>query len=331
MSTLVRAAALTHFSEVLRALGGDPERAMREAGLRPALIRQQDQLIDVALAARLLESAARATQCESFGLRMAQSREVSNFGPVSLLLLHQPTLRHVFRTLIEHAHLINQSVAIQMEEAGGVVVLRGDMASTGPMRQSIELAIGVLFRMGERLLGQCWRPQRVCFGHPAPRDRGTHARLFRCPVEFDAEFNGIVCRGADLDEPNPLADPVLVHYARKVLEAMPTQGPACVGQQVRQALYLALPFSHATCASIAQGMGRSVRTLQRELGREGLSFSELLDSVRQDLAQRHVANPRHSIGEVAAMLGYGSHSAFTRWFTARFGESPLAWRERAGG
>ena len=103
MVTLVRAAALTHFSDVMRELGGDPDKALRQAGLRPALLREQDQLVDVAIVTRLLEAAALSTGCESFGLRMARSRQLSSFGAVSLLLLHQPTLRQalnwaLFRT-----------------------------------------------------------------------------------------------------------------------------------------------------------------------------------------------------------------------------------------
>jgi len=31
------------------------------------------------------------------------------------------------------------------------------------------------------------------------------------------------------------------------------------------------------------------------------------------------------------MLGYASHSAFTRWFAAQFGCAPEAWRNRAQG
>src|SRR5256885_8690441 len=41
MVTMVRAAALTHFSDVMRELGGDPDKALRQAGLRPALLREQ--------------------------------------------------------------------------------------------------------------------------------------------------------------------------------------------------------------------------------------------------------------------------------------------------
>jgi AraC-like DNA-binding protein len=97
---------------------------------------------------------------------------------------------------------------------------------------------------------------------------------------------------------------------------------------VRKAIYLMLPSGNAACTCIAQGLGRSVRTLQRELDSEGLSFTDLLQEVRHDLAQRYVANPNYSMGQISDMLGYGSQSAFTRWFTSRFGCPPQRWRDQ---
>lgn len=328
MVTFVRAASLTNFSELFSALGGDPEAALRHAGLRPSMILEQDQLIDALVAGRLLEEAATATGCENFGLRMAQSRQVSNFGVISLLLLHQPTLRKVLSTLIEHVHLLNESLVIHMDDVNGVVVLREEFTLPDTLPQSMELAIGVLFRTCDLLLHERWRPQRVCFSHAAPRNQSLHKQMFRCRVEFDSEFNGIVFRTEDLDAANPLADPVLVRYARTVVETTQQGRQASMGQRVRKAIYLMLPSGNATCICVAQGLGRSVRTLQRELDEEDLSFTDLLIEVRYDLAQRYVRNPEYAVGQIASMLGYNSHSAFTRWFTTLFGCPPETWRER---
>lgn len=326
MVTLVRAAALTGFAEVMRALGGDADRALRRAGLRRALVRDPDQLIEAAVVQRLVEDAAEATQCDTFGLRMAESRQLSHFGVVSLLLLHQPTLRQALVTLIAYSHMLNESLAIQMEDAGSVVILREDIVASRPTPQSVDLAIGVLYRMCAALLHERWRPLRVCFDHSAPADLSVCQRLFACPVQFDAEFNGIVCKAADLNEANPLADPVLARHAQTLVDGQMSARDAGTGQQVRRAIHLLLPTGRATCADVAQGLGRSMRTLQRSLDAEGLSFTGLLDQVRRDLAQRYLANPHYDVSQIAAMLGYGSHSAFTRWFNAQFGCAPQAWR-----
>lgn len=328
MTTFVRAASLTNFSELFKAMGGDPEKALRQAGLNPSVVLQQDLLIDALVTGRLLERASETTRCESFGLRLAQSRQISNFGVIGLLLLHQPTLRKVLTTLIEHAYLLNESLAIQMEDVNGIVVLREELALPEALPQSMELAIGVLYRTCTLLLNDRWRPQQICFTHRAPRDLSLHQQVFRCRVNFDADFNGIVFRAEDLDAPNPLADPVLVRYAQTMVETSLQNRPASIAQHVRKAIYMMLPSGTATCICIAQGLGRSVRTLQRELSEEGLSFSDLLTEVRSELAQRYVRNSEYSVGRIASMLGYNSHSAFTRWFATLFGCPPEAWRAK---
>jgi len=329
MTALVRAAALTNFAEVAQELGYDPGAALRKAGLRAQLIRQPDQLVEADRVARLLEEAARHTGCESFGLRIAARRQLSNFGPISLLLMHQPTLRQVLLTLIEHLHLLNERLAIQVEDVGRMVVLREELTVSAAGRQSIELAIGVLYRMCGALLGEQWQPASVSFTHGPPSSQAFHRRFFKCRIEFDGAFNGLVCQAADLDVPNPGADPVLADYARKMIAALPGDRERSIEQEVRKAIYLMLPTGRATCKSVAMGLGMSMRTLQRELDARTLTFKQLINEVRQDLARRYVVNARYNLGEVAAMLGYSTHSAFTRWFGTQFGCSPESWRSHS--
>ncbi|MGK6309409.1 AraC family transcriptional regulator [Variovorax sp. DT-64] len=329
MAALVRAAALTNFSEVAQELGLDPGAALRQAGLRTTLIRQPDQLVEADRVARLFEDAARSTGCESFGLRMAARRQLSNFGVVSLLLMHQATLRQVLLTLIEHLHLLNERLAIEVEDVGSMVVLREELALSVAAPQSIELAIGVLYRMGEVLLHDRWRPTSVSFTHAAPAEPSFHRRFFKCRIEFNSAFNGLVCRAADLDVANPAADPVLAEYARKMIADLPDDRQRSLDEEVRKAIYLMLPTGRATCKSVAAGLGISMRTLQRELDGREVTFKALINEVRQELARRYVANTHHSLGEVAAMLGYTTHSAFTRWFGTQFGCSPETWRARS--
>jgi AraC-like DNA-binding protein len=42
--------------------------------------------------------------------------------------------------------------------------------------------------------------------------------------------------------------------------------------------------------------------------------------------QRYLDNPRHSMVAISQMLGYSAPSAFTRWFSAQFGQAPQRWR-----
>ncbi len=326
MESFVRAAALTHFAEVSKSLGYNADAALRRIGLSPRVLNEPELRLSSDRVAQLLEDAAQATGCDTFALRMLESRQLSNFGAISLLLTHQATLRDVLTTLIQHLYLLNTALAIQVEDAGDLVIVREEVMSAQPSRQSVELAIGVLYRLCASLMGSNWRPRSVNFAHNAPADTARHRALFRCPVVFDADFNGLVCRAADLDVPNPSADPQLARFAKTILETLPELSGGSMSRDVRRAIYLTLPSGCATAEWVAQSLGRSLRTLQRQLDEEGTSFSVVMTEVRSELALRYIENPRYSLGRMAEMLGYGTHSAFTRWFSQRFGCAPVAWR-----
>jgi len=330
MTTMIRAAALTNYFEVAAHVGLNPTPLLRRVGLSRARLADPEQLIPLTAVIELLETSAEASGCPTFGLRMAESRQLSNFGVVSLLLSHQPTFREALLAIMQYRHLLNESLAMHLEDAGKTVIVREELVGDAPLnsRQGIELALGVLFRMGSALLGPNWHPVSVNFTHPAPADLQVHRRVFRCPVHFDAEFNGIVTPAADLDRPNPNADPAMARYARQFVESLPGAGGRSIVHEVRKAIYLLLPMGRATIEQIAEGLGLNVRTLQRQLEAGDAQFSDLVNEVRRELVVRYIENPNHSLTAISGLLGYSVPSSFTRWFTAQFGTSPQRWRSR---
>ena len=261
---------------------------------------------------------------------MAESRQLADFGVVSLLLTHQRTLRDALQVLTEYRHLLNESLAIHIEDAGKTVILREEVVADFPTssRQGTELAIGVLFRLCAALLGPHWRPHSVNFTHEAPTDLQLHRRMFKCELEFDAEFNGIVCPAADLDRPNPLADPSMARHAARFMDSLPGAGASSIVLDVRKAIYVGLPMGRATIEQIAQALGMNVRTLQRRLDDSGHTFSELINEVRRELVLRYMKNSRYPLRRIAELLGYSMLSSFSRWFAAQFGVAPVVWRAK---
>ncbi len=330
MALMARTAALTNYLELCAQLGVNPQQLLSEFGLSTPMLKSPELRIPMTVVAMLLEATAKASGCETFGLRMAESRQLSNFGAISLLLTHQPTLRDALNTIGQYRHLLNESLAMDITETDKIVIIREEIIidPSTPKRQSIELAIGVLHRLCGALLGKSWRPLSVSFTHAAPKDLNVHRRVFGCNVEFNEQFNGIVCLVSDLNATNPTADPVMASYARSFFEAQPGANKGSTLNEVRQAIYLLLPMDRATIRQVAQSLGMNVRTLQRRLEESGVSFSELHEQVRQDLLLRYMENPRYSLGQVAGLLGYSSPSSFTRWFTAQFGMAPATWRRQ---
>ena len=101
MSTLIRSALLVKFSEVSRTVGIDAERLIQHVGGDRACMFSPDLHVPEPWLARMLESSEQAGQgaSASIGLLMAETWRMSDFGPISLLLQHQPTLRHALGQL----------------------------------------------------------------------------------------------------------------------------------------------------------------------------------------------------------------------------------------
>jgi AraC-like DNA-binding protein len=209
-----------------------------------------------------------------------------------------------------------------------LVIVREEVVAAVPARQATELAIGVLFRMCATVLGDRWQPDSVNFTHDAPRDLSLHKRVFGCRIEFGSDFNGFVCAAADLDIANPTADPAMARYAQRFVEALPYVSEPSVVLDVRKAIYLLLPGGRASSEYVAQGLGLSLRTMQRQLDEAGVSFTQLVNEVRRDLAKRYIENPRYTLVRVSELLGYSTQGSFTRWFSTQFGMPPQQWRQR---
>jgi AraC-like DNA-binding protein len=333
MPVQVRGAVLANFAEVAQLAGLAPRSMLREAGIDPAALADPDMLIAASAVFVLLENAARASGWQNFGLRMAESRRLADFGAVSLLIAHQSTLREGLETTIRYLHVINPALAIDIEDVGDLVIVREELIVEDgrPTPQAYELAVGALFRMCNALLGGRWRPQMVSFTHKAPGDLSIHRRLFGPNVQFEGEFNGVVCFGADVDRANPSADPKMASYARRYVETLGGNEQLSASRDVRKAAYQLLPAGRGSIAQIARALGLNVRTLQRRLAAEQQEFSEVLNEVRRDLALRHLDNPNVSLTHVAELLGYRQPSSFTRWFAVEFGVSPSKWRATRDG
>jgi AraC-like DNA-binding protein len=331
MSSLVRAACLTNFSEVARASALDPVRMLLDAGLNPAVLRNPDLMIPVERVGQLLQACAAFSGNESFGLCMAESRLLSNLGAVGLLIRDQATLRDSLGMLMRYQPLLNDALSLTIEECEGLVIIREAVRAGNAQqstRQRIELALGVMVRLIRQLVHPDWRPRRVCFEHAAPRELSTHLRFFGPCVEFDQDFNAIVCAKVDIDARNPSADIAMARYAQQLLDASTVAQQASTLEAVQRMILLLLPGGRCSIEQVAEHMGMVCRTVQRRLAEQGHSFSSLLNDVRMELATRHVIEGDRPLIEVAALLGFASPSAFSRWHHAQFGCSAKESRAR---
>lgn len=167
---LARYASLTGYIELGRSLSVDPVQLMRSVDLDPAGLELQDRWMPAASIARLLELSAAATGRQDFGLRLAERRRLSTLGPLSMGIREEPDARSALRMLIRYQHTYNEALFIEIIERGGLatVVLRVETGEPMPVRQSVELALAVIYQLLQHLLGDRCAPYRCPSSTSAP-------------------------------------------------------------------------------------------------------------------------------------------------------------------
>jgi AraC-like DNA-binding protein len=330
MSETIRSASLANYADVARRVGIDPLMMLRRFRIDARALRDSEMQIPIRRVAGLLEATAEESGCSDFGLRMAGQRRVSDLGVVGLLVSHQPTLSDVLDTMMRYRNLLNAALALHVEEAGDVAVVKEELVVDfdAPKIQSYELAVGILSRLFHSVLGPRWRPVSAHFTHARPKHVALHRKLFGERIEFESEFNGLTCLKADLHRPNAVVDPKLARYAAQFVDSIHEVGQTSTAHEVRKSIYLLLPLGNASMSRVASSLGLHERTLQRRLAADGAEFSDLLTGVRRELAERYLSNRSYSLTRVAEMLGYTQLSSFTRWFVGEFGTPPGVWRNR---
>lgn len=317
---LCRSASLTGYADLARTLGLDPLRLAAAAGVPAAALNSPDLKISSTAVGRMLETAAKRSGADDFGLRLAETRRFSNMGAVALVAREQPTLRKALQVMAQYQWLHNEVVSLTIEEVGDVAVLKVSAGRPGrhAAYQAIELSVGVLCRNVRSLIGERWRPELVYFQHAAPASLAAHRRVFGVKPLFDQPFDGIAFARETLDAPLAYADPEMARQVTRYIEQIAAaQQPKSARDRIEELIALLLPTGTCSIKKAAQHLGVDRRTVHRWLTAQATTFSALVDEMRRRLALPLLTERNLPVHEVARSLGFSSTSAFSRWFRQR--------------
>jgi AraC-like DNA-binding protein len=326
---LIRSASLTGYADLARHHGLNPEAMMRKVGLTSRSLVDPDMPISPTAVSQLLEDSAATAGVEDFGLQLAEHRRLANLGPISLVMREAPSARQALDNLCRYMRLINAVLLTSIEDFGDTVLIRVELLVTGrqSVRQSVEMAVGVLYRAIQELLGKTWRARSIGFRHRQPYGATRHKALFGGGVEFNASFNGIVCSARDLDAPISADDAHMTPHVRRLLDNALSGSAESATHTVRQVVIAMLPGGRCTSDQVARHLGVDRRTLHRRLAAEGTSYFALHQSIRAELASRQILDSDRSLAELADLLGFSSSSAFAFWFRKQFGMTVSNWKK----
>ncbi len=316
--------------ERAEALGLDRAGLVRLAGLSEIETKDPDARLPVSKEIALWHLIALQASDPAFGIRLGAAVEVRKLGLVGYAMYYSSTLEEALRRLVRFGRVVNEATRLTLEVSGPHVVLTaGDPYEIGTgLRYALDARMALAVSIARAITGRDIVPVKVAFPIGPPKTLVHHEQFFRCPIEFNQPSCMVVLRNEDVELPVIRADADLVgyldHHAEGVLRGL--VGSGSVTERVRAAVWMDLSHGQPTLAGVANALGMSPRTLQRQLGNERTSFSELVDTIRQEMAQACLDDQSLSIDEIAFLLGYADTPSFRRSFKRWTGSTPRAYR-----
>lgn len=276
---------------------------------------------------RALARARDAIGDPALGLAVGRTITPRHFGLLGYAVLNCANLGEALLRMERYHRLIYDVNPARVSFTAEWVEIRWGVARGRPGPLVDETGIAAVVQMVRDMLGNAAAPvHRVGFVNARPADTAPYEAFFGGEVRFDQPRTLLRVPAAYLRLPLRAPDPDLLAILDRQAEALlARQGEQedPYGAQLARLMRERRP----TLAALAALNHVSRRTLQRRLERRGECFQDLLERSRYRLARAYLRDARLELTEVAALLGYSEHSAFSRAFKNWSGMSPARWRQ----
>ena len=173
-------------------------------------------------------------------------------------------------------------------------------------------------------------PKAVRFTYAEPSYRAEYDRVFGVPLFFDSHMNALLIDEAwlnmKLPRTNPYLSEVLSARAEELLKSLETS--KTTRGRVENLLVPVLHTGEATVEMIASKLGLSRQTLFRKLKTEGVTFEQVLEELRHQLALYYLSGKKVSVNQTAYLVGFSEPASFSRAFKRWTGSSPRTYVSR---
>lgn len=324
-----RASALGPISEFVEHQGGRITRVFERVDLPLGILDTPDLPLPLSEQFKVLQSAGRETGDPYFGARLGRLVRIENLSAFGKWVSEAPTIGAAIdrsnRGLNRYLQTGTSLKLVTDDDLSRWSIEFLDPGFEGRFQNEL-LGVSYLIDTLRCYLGRSWVPDLV-------RVTGTHTgqaaileRIFGAPVLAGNLVSAIDFPTRLLAAGKPA--PAGITPEKQKFSSSEQQIPdsADPSSEVSAMISVAMIEGYPRIDWVASKLGLTRRTLQRQLGRYGTSFSELLEDRLQRQAALLLRDRERPITEIALELGYSELAHFSRAFAKWSGVSPKAFR-----
>ncbi|HBO14810.1 MAG TPA: AraC family transcriptional regulator [Porticoccaceae bacterium] len=312
----------------LLTLGVDADAVLRCAGLEPKKLYNTHLRTQFAAQPEFWAAAQALSNDPSIGLHLGENMPIYKSQIFEHLLLSSTTFGEGLRRMGNYQRLISDALHCDLaEESTPYISNQFNAPEYATSHLAEAMTIG-LIRLFHSVTDGHFKPIKITFNHHPNAELDEYARIFKCPVEFNAETLRLYFSPHLLTYRSMYAQPELVN-----LQLIAAEKHLAKLQQfdliraLRHSLGGSLETRQITLDSIAKTLNMPVRHLRYALHNAGTTFQHELNHCRRALAKKLLASSDENISDVVFLTGFSEASTFYRAFKRWEGMTPNAYRQ----
>jgi AraC-like DNA-binding protein len=326
--------ALLKYLRYAEHLDLDIDAALSAAQISAEQLRDNSQRMPSEAHERLLTHLIEVSHDPLFGLHAARFVQPGSWSVLGYITMNCATLGEAMSRVMPFEKLVGDMGVSRIEAADDHVKMIWSCRHQSPeiRRHMVENVLASWLLYARWIADMQRSPREVWLEHAQPTDSelSDYESVFGCPVKFKQSCNALLVPLEYLAAPLRQADANLLRtleeHALTLMAGLDGDEPLPL--RVKNALRLLLKDGLPRKERVAEKFNMTVRTLQRHLQLAGSSYQEILDQLRQELAEHYLLRSELAIQDIAHYLGFTESRSFHRSFKGWTGMTPGEFRER---
>ncbi|MET0983805.1 MAG: AraC family transcriptional regulator [Steroidobacteraceae bacterium] len=267
----------------------------------------------------MISNMVRVTGQPELGLKVGLGTSIASLGIVGYAMASSTNLGEAIALWVKYGNSpLDGPLALKLEpqQRNGCWGAYANVNSvdTWLYRFHVEETFAMGLTFGRILTGRKLHAKEAAFAYRPPPHWRKYKQVFKCPVEFSAPTTHILISSPALDAPVNGSDDELRELCIRQCSLLASHATRRGPVSSRLRMLLTKQGRVTDLNGAAEALHMSARSFRRHLRNEGVTFQQVLDEFRHDLADEYLKSGAMSAKEIAYALGFANVNSFRRAF-----------------